>query len=84
MRCSVIIVTYNSGAAITACLEALVHEQCEIVVVDNASADDTAQRVEQFAAKHPLRFTRNAENRGFGAAANQGAKAKLPATSCSS
>lgn len=73
MRCSVIIVTYNSAAAIAACLEALAHEDCEIVVVDNASADDTAQRVEQLAAEYPLRFTRNAENRGFGGAANQGA-----------
>ena len=46
MRCSAIIVTYNSGESIGACLEALAREECEIVVVDNASADDTVQRVE--------------------------------------
>ena len=54
MRCSAIVVTYNSGAAITACLEALTREDCEIIVVDNASADDTVQRVEEFVAWNPL------------------------------
>src|SRR5215469_1550941 len=70
MRCSAIIVTYNSSPTITACLDALVGEPCEIIVVDNASSDDTVQRVEQFVSRHPLRLLTNNENRGFGAAVN--------------
>lgn len=74
MRCSAIVVTYNSGASIGACLEALTREDCEIVVVDNASADDTVHRVEEFVAWHPLRLIANQQNLGFGAAVNQGAR----------
>jgi N-acetylglucosaminyl-diphospho-decaprenol L-rhamnosyltransferase len=71
MRCSAIVVTYNSGASIEACLEALVREDCEIVVVDNASTDDTIQHVRQFASVHLIA---NAENAGFATAVNQGAR----------
>ena len=74
MRCTAIVVTYNSGAAIAACLEALAHEDCEIIVVDNASADQTVRRVEEFAAWHPVRLIANERNRGFGAAVNQAAR----------
>lgn len=73
MRCSAIVVTHNSGKAIAACLEALVRENCEIIVVDNASTDGTLRRVEDFAAWNPVRLLGNEQNRGFGAAANQGA-----------
>lgn len=74
MRCSAIVVTHNSGNAIVACLEALAREQCEIVVVDNASADETVRRIEEFVAWNPARLLANKENRGFGAAANQGVR----------
>jgi N-acetylglucosaminyl-diphospho-decaprenol L-rhamnosyltransferase len=74
MRCSAIVVTHNSGNAITACLEALTREGCDILVVDNASADDTVQRVEEFVAWSPLQLLANQKNRGFGAAVNQGAR----------
>jgi len=73
-RCSVIVVTYNSAAAIGACLEALAREDCEIVVVDNASQDATVQRVEEFVEWHELRLLANDSNLGFGAAANLGAQ----------
>jgi N-acetylglucosaminyl-diphospho-decaprenol L-rhamnosyltransferase len=74
MRCSAIIVTHNSGAAIAACLEALSREGCEIIVVDNASADDTVRRIKEFVGRHPFRLLTNTQNRGFGAAVNQGAR----------
>ncbi len=74
LRCSVIIVTYNSGATIGACLEALAGEECEVVVVDNASQDETVQRVEDFVAWHPVHLVANSENIGFAAAVNQGAR----------
>jgi N-acetylglucosaminyl-diphospho-decaprenol L-rhamnosyltransferase len=72
-RCTAILVTYNSGAAIGACLEALAREDCEIIVVDNASQDDTVQRVEDFVVWHELRLLANDSNLGFAAAVNQGA-----------
>lgn len=74
MRCSAIVVTYNSGASIGPCLEALTREDCEIVIVDNASADDSVRRVEEFVAWHPVRLIANEQNLGFGAAVNQGAR----------
>jgi N-acetylglucosaminyl-diphospho-decaprenol L-rhamnosyltransferase len=74
MGCSAIVVTHNSGATIGPCLEALAGEDCEIVVVDNASADDTVQRIEEFVAWNPVRLMANDENIGFGAAVNQGAR----------
>ena len=74
LRCSAIIVTYNSAETIGACLEALAREDCEIVVVDNASQDDTVQRVEEFVAWHELRLLANDSNLGFAAAVNQGAR----------
>jgi len=74
MRCSAIVVTYNSGENIGACLEALTREDCEIVVVDNASADATVPRVEEFVAWNPVRLIANQQNLGFGAAVNQGAR----------
>ncbi len=74
MLCSAIVVTHNSGATIGPCLEALAGEECEIVVVDNASADDTVQRIEEFVAWSPVRLIGNEQNIGFGAAVNQGAR----------
>jgi N-acetylglucosaminyl-diphospho-decaprenol L-rhamnosyltransferase len=74
LLCSTIIVTYNSGASIGPCLEALGREDCEIVVVDNASHDDTVQRVEEFVAWHPVHLVANPKNLGFAAAVNQGVR----------
>ncbi len=74
LRCSAIVVTYNSAGAISWCLEALTREDCEIIVVDNASQDGTLQRVEEFVAWHPVRLIANDANLGFGAAVNQGAR----------
>ena len=55
-RCSVIIVTYNSAGSIEACLRSLVPQDCEIVVVDNASQDDTTTRVLEVANQVPLQL----------------------------
>lgn len=74
LRCSAIVVTYNSAAAIGPCLEALTREDCDIIVVDNASHDETPRQIEEFVAWHPVHLIANTENRGFGAAVNQGAR----------
>src|SRR3982751_379333 len=64
----IIIVTYNSGDEIGACLDAALATGADIVVVDNASADETVAE----AAKRGVRVIANSENRGFAGAANQG------------
>jgi hypothetical protein len=64
----IVIVTYNSGREMGACLEAALASGAEVVVVDNASTDGTLAEV----ARHGVRLIANTENRGFAAAANQG------------
>ncbi len=64
----IVVVTYNSGAEIGACLDAAKATGAEIVVVDNGSQDRTREEV----ASHGVRLIANPENRGFAAAANQG------------
>lgn len=74
-HCSAIIVTYNSAESIAQCLHALAGEGCEIVVVDNASQDDTVERVKAFEAEHSLQLLRISRNLGFAAGVNHGVRA---------
>jgi len=69
----IIIVTYNSGDEIGACLDAALATGADIVVVDNASADATVGE----ATRRGVRVIANAANRGFAGAANQGFAALL-------
>ena len=67
-------VNYNAGPFILRCLrsafESAGEARIEAVVVDNASSDRSTELV---AAEHPdVVLIRNASNRGFAAAANQG------------
>jgi GT2 family glycosyltransferase len=64
----IVIVTYNSAGEIGSCLDAAGRTGAEIVVVDNASADNTREEV----VRRKVRLIANAENRGFAAAVNQG------------
>jgi GT2 family glycosyltransferase len=69
---SVTIVTYNSGRFIRRCLESVLaqdYAKCEIIVVDNASSDGTADMLEQFEGR--CRIVYNPKNIGFAAAQNQ-------------
>ena len=74
-RCSVIVVTYNSGAQIEACLRALSSQDCEIIVVDNASQDQTLERAQELAAKFPVQLLPISRNIGFAGGVNQGVRA---------
>lgn len=71
---SIIIVTYGSAGQIDACLDALDQLQTqhshEIIVVDNASPDDTVSRVR--ARESGARLLAEAENRGFAGGVNRG------------
>ena len=70
---SVIIVTYRSAAQIVECLNSVFDQQgiaFEVIVVDNASNDGTADLVQRYGRE--VKLLANAENRGFGRACNQG------------
>ena len=79
---SIIIVNWNGGALLTRCVETIVTSApkttYEIVVVDNDSHDDSVDQLRASEVAAPLiatsrlRIVVNSENRGFGAANNQG------------
>lgn len=71
---SVVIVNWNAGHALGRCLASLAEHPpsvpYEVIVVDNASSDGSAQSAQ---ADHPrIRLVANHENRGLAAANNQG------------
>ena len=74
---SVIIPLFNNVALTQACLEALVavtpEHMYEVVLVDNASTDGTAELLDALAGD--VTIIRNRVNRGFAGACNQGAAA---------
>jgi GT2 family glycosyltransferase len=70
-RTGVVVVTYNSGEVIERCLDSCAHLP-EVVVVDNASRDKTAELVRRRPA---VKLIANSSNCGFAGAANQGVAA---------
>ncbi len=70
-RTGVVVVTYNSGEVIEQCLDSCAHLPY-VVVVDNASRDNTAELVRRRPA---VKLIANSSNCGFAGAANQGVKA---------
>jgi N-acetylglucosaminyl-diphospho-decaprenol L-rhamnosyltransferase len=70
---SVLIVTHNSADSIAACLNSLTScPNWEIIVIDNASQDQTVELVRRQAPK--CRIIENSENEGFAAAVNRGVR----------
>jgi cellulose synthase/poly-beta-1,6-N-acetylglucosamine synthase-like glycosyltransferase len=84
VRTSVVVLTHNSAVTIQECLESLVSSLSpndEVIVVDNASHDDTAVLVEQILTSHtPSRLIRNKSNLGFSAGCNVEVAAAVTAT----
>jgi GT2 family glycosyltransferase len=70
MDVSIVIVTYNSAGVIERCLSS-VPRVSDVIVVDNASGDDSAARAKARGAEVIV----NRTNIGFGAACNIGASA---------
>lgn len=70
---SALVVTYNSAEEIESCLDALLAQEVEggleIVVVDNASSDDTASKLDAYGER--VRFIRNDVNVGYAPGVNQ-------------
>ncbi len=74
---SVIVVTWNNLEYTRQCIDAVLADATwpclELIVVDNASTDGTVEYLEELDRREPrVRVVRNAENRGFAAANNQG------------
>lgn len=78
MTLSIVIVNWNAGDQLRTCIASIaqaggrISQPCEVIVVDNASTDDSLQGVDKYG-----RFVRlivNAANHGFAVACNQGAR----------
>jgi len=80
---SVVMVLYGGGKVATRAISALAQntEPCfELILVDNASPDDSLARVEEQVASATV--VRNTTNTGFGPASNQGAALARGRTLC--
>ena len=66
-----VVVTYDSAQVLPACLEALARDNVPVIVVDNASGDDSVAIAERMG----VRVIRNARNEGFGRGMNAGVAA---------
>ncbi len=72
---SVVVVSYNHAATLPACLGAITRldpSPERVVVVDNASSDQSADVVESHSRTLPLRLVRRSRNTGFAVAINDG------------
>jgi GT2 family glycosyltransferase len=72
-RVSVVVVNYNGGKALGGCLDALIagSDGVEVLVVDNASSDGSAEIAEAAADRHEaVRLLRSPTNRGYAGAVN--------------
>lgn len=73
---SLIIVNYNASECIVACVLSALNQVDEVIVVDNASSDDSlAQLKAVFPGDRRLKIVRNGKNLGFAAGCNIGAQA---------
>ncbi len=73
-RVAVVIVSWNSAEDLERCLASLAQDQgatLQVIVVDNASADGSADVAQRFPG---VELVRNATNHGFARACNQGAR----------
>ena len=78
-KVDIVIVNWNTGPYLRECLRSVAEstqtqfELAQVVVVDNASTDDSLDGIDELGL--PVQILRNQTNRGFGAACNQGAAA---------
>lgn len=78
MTLSIIVVNWNAGDQLRACMASIVQASagmspsCEVIVVDNASTDDSLSGIDNHGLT--VHVIANADNRGFAAACNQGAR----------
>lgn len=80
MRCDIIIPVWNMKVLTEQCLNSIIRHTkfpYRILIVDNASDDETRSYLEDFSKRQDVRtlLIRNEENLGYGKAANQGMRA---------
>jgi len=70
---SVVVVSHDSGPTLSDCIDRVLRQDldCELLLIDNATVDGSLAALPD---DPRLRVTRNVDNRGFGAACNQGAE----------
>lgn len=77
LKVTVVVVSYHSGRSLGTCLKCVLKSEgvfVEVVVVDNASTDDSVAMATSIAAEDArVRVVANPDNRGFAVACNQGA-----------
>lgn len=74
---SVIIVNFNAGEYILKCVDSVlkVHPHAEIIIVDNASSDNSLEAIEKSYPDHErIHIKRNQANLGFAKGCNLGAR----------
>lgn len=70
---SVIIVNYNAGTLLIACIRAIMTQAHRIIVVDNASTDESISNLKQaFPEQNHLTIIQLTENKGFAVGCNIG------------
>ena len=70
---SVVIVNYNSGTLLVDCVRSVLSQASEVVLVDNASSDESVETcLRGFTPDPCMKIIRNEINVGFATACNQG------------
>ena len=73
--CDVIIVNYNAGYLLKEAVGSVLQvADTHVIVVDNASSDNSLDTLDRFNAEH-ITIIKNTSNQGFSAACNQGINA---------
>ena len=75
MRVSLVTITYNSESVIRDFLEsynAISYKDLELIVVVNASTDETLSIIDDFNANHQITIIKNKQNKGVASGNNQG------------
>jgi len=76
MKISIVIPNYNGKKFLEPCLHSLMNQSCkdyEIIIVDNASSDESLQYIEENWSD--IKLIKNSSNTGFSYAVNQGIEA---------
>lgn len=79
---TIVVVNWNAGQLLDSCLRSIARSASSVlytlstvVVVDNASGDQSLDSLKRWSAQLPMLIIRNTQNLGFAAACNQGARA---------
>ena len=69
---SIVVVNYNAGDLLLACARSSLDQASELIIVDNASSDQSLDKLEPILKNPTLKIIRSEKNVGFAAACNIG------------